>query len=157
MQVNVTVNGTGREVEVEPRTLLVELLRDHLDLTGTKVGCDTSQCGACTVHLDGHAVKSCTVLAAQADGHEVTTIEGIAAADGGLHPVQQAFWENHGLQCGFCTPGMIMTAIDLLNENPDATDDEIRHGLEGNLCRCTGYHNIVRAIRSVATPTTTVR
>jgi carbon-monoxide dehydrogenase small subunit len=157
MQVNVTVNGTSREVEVEPRTLLVELLRDHLDLTGTKVGCDTSQCGACTVHLDGQAVKSCTVLAAQADGHEVTTIEGIAAVDGGLHPVQQAFWENHGLQCGFCTPGMIMTAIDLLDENPDATDDDIRHGLEGNLCRCTGYHNIVKAIRSVATPTTTVR
>ena len=157
MQVNVTVNGTSRAVEVEPRTLLVELLRDHLDLTGTKIGCDTSQCGACTVHLDGHAVKSCTVLAAQADGHEVTTIEGIAAADGGLHPMQEAFWEHHGLQCGFCTPGMIMSAIDLLNDNPDATDEEIRHGLEGNLCRCTGYHNIVNAVRSVATPTATVR
>jgi aerobic carbon-monoxide dehydrogenase small subunit len=157
MQVNVTVNGTSRTVEVEPRTLLVELLRDHLDLTGTKVGCDTSQCGACTVHLDGHAVKSCTVLAAQADGHEVTTIEGIAAADGGLHPMQEAFWEHHGLQCGFCTPGMIMAAIDLLNDNPDATDEEIRHGLEGNLCRCTGYHNIVKAVRSVAAPTATVR
>jgi aerobic carbon-monoxide dehydrogenase small subunit len=153
MQVNVTVNGSTREVQVEPRTLLVEMLRDQLDLTGTKIGCDTSQCGACTVHLDGHAVKSCTLLAAQADGHEVTTIEGIAADDGGLHPMQHAFWENHGLQCGFCTPGMIMSAIDLLNEHPDATDDEIRHGLEGNLCRCTGYHNIVKAIRSVATGT----
>jgi carbon-monoxide dehydrogenase small subunit len=122
MRVTLTVNGSQRELETEPRTLLVELLRDQLGLTGTKIGCDTSQCGACTVHLDGHAVKSCTVLAAQADGHAVTTIEGIATREG-LHPMQEAFWENHGLQCGFCTPGMIMSAIDLLAENPDASDD----------------------------------
>jgi carbon-monoxide dehydrogenase small subunit len=151
MHLTVTVNGSQRELETEPRTLLVEMLRDQLGLTGTKIGCDTSQCGACTVHLDGHAVKSCTVLAAQADGHEITTIEGIAPA-GGLHPMQDAFWENHGLQCGFCTPGMIMSAIDLLAENPDATDEQIRQGLEGNLCRCTGYHNIIKAIRAVASP-----
>ena len=155
MHIAITVNGDRREVDAEPRTVLVDLLRDQLGLTGTKIGCDTSQCGACTIHLDGHAVKSCTVLAAQADGHEVTTIEGIAPA-GGMHPMQEAFWEHHGLQCGFCTPGMIMSAIDLLSENPDATDEEIRHGLEGNLCRCTGYHNIVKAIRAVTTPTEAV-
>jgi carbon-monoxide dehydrogenase small subunit len=156
MHLTVTVNGSQRELETEPRTLLVEMLRDQLGLTGTKIGCDTSQCGACTVHLDGHAVKSCTVLAAQADGHEITTIEGIAPA-GGLHPMQDAFWENHGLQCGFCTPGMIMSAIDLLAENPDASDEQIRQGLEGNLCRCTGYHNIIKAIRAVASPAQAVR
>jgi carbon-monoxide dehydrogenase small subunit len=156
MHLTVTVIGSHRELETEPRTLLVEMLRDQLGLTGTKIGCDTSQCGACTVHLDGHAVKSCTVLAAQADGHEITTIEGIAPA-GGLHPMQDAFWENHGLQCGFCTPGMIMSAIDLLAENPDASDEQIRQGLEGNLCRCTGYHNIIKAIRAVASPAQAVR
>jgi carbon-monoxide dehydrogenase small subunit len=156
MHLTVTVNGSQRELETEPRTLLVEMLRDQLGLTGTKIGCDTSQCGACTVHLDGHAVKSCTVLAAQADGHEITTIEGIAPA-GGLHPMQDAFWENHGLQCGLCTPGMIMSAIDLLAENPDASDEQIRQGLEGNLCRCTGYHNIIKAIRAVASPAQAVR
>ena len=143
MLVTLTVNGSRCEVETEPRTLLVDLLREQLGLTGTKIGCDTSQCG------------SCTVLAAQADGHAVTTIEGIAPA-GELHPMQEAFWENHGLQCGFCTPGMIMAAIDLLAENPDATDDEIRHGLEGNLCRCTGYHNIVKAVRAATTTTQAV-
>jgi carbon-monoxide dehydrogenase small subunit len=149
MLLTVTVNGARHEVDAEPRTLLVDLLREQLGLTGTKIGCDTSQCGACTVHLDGHAVKSCTMLAAQADGREVTTIEGITSGDG-LHPMQDAFWEHHGLQCGFCTPGMIMTAIDLLAESPDATDEEIRHGLEGNLCRCTGYQNIVAAVRAAA-------
>jgi carbon-monoxide dehydrogenase small subunit len=149
MLLTVTVNGARHEVDAEPRTLLVDLLREQLGLTGTKIGCDTSQCGACTVHLDGHAVKSCTMLAAQADGREVTTIEGITSGDG-LHPMQEAFWEHHGLQCGFCTPGMIMTAIDLLAESPDATDEEIRHGLEGNLCRCTGYQNIVTAVRAAA-------
>jgi carbon-monoxide dehydrogenase small subunit len=149
MLLTVTVNGARHEVDAEPRTLLVDLLREQLGLTGTKIGCDTSQCGACTVHLDGHAVKSCTMLAAQADGREVTTIEGITSGDG-LHPMQEAFWEHHGLQCGFCTPGMIMTAIDLLAESPDATDEEIRHGLEGNLCRCTGYQNIVAAVRAAA-------
>jgi aerobic carbon-monoxide dehydrogenase small subunit len=149
MLLTVTVNGARHEVDAEPRTLLVDLLREQLGLTGTKIGCDTSQCGACTVHLDGHAVKSCTMLAAQADGREVTTIEGITNGDG-LHPMQEAFWEHHGLQCGFCTPGMIMTAIDLLAESPDATDEEIRHGLEGNLCRCTGYQNIVAAVRAAA-------
>jgi carbon-monoxide dehydrogenase small subunit len=153
--VAITVNGTRREVELEPRTLLVDFLRDHLGLTGTKIGCDTSQCGSCTVHLDGKAVKSCTVLAVQAQGSSVTTIEGLAG-NGGLHPVQEAFWEQHGLQCGFCTPGMIMTAAALLAREPDPSDDEIRHELEGNLCRCTGYHNIVRAIREAAAATATV-
>ena len=146
----VTVNGEERAVEVEPRDLLVHTLRDELGLTGTHVGCDTSSCGACTVHLDGEAVKSCTVLSVQADGHEVTTIEGLAVADGELHPLQQAFWEQHGLQCGFCTPGMIMAAADLLARNPNPTEEEIRHGLEGNLCRCTGYHNIVKAVQQAA-------
>jgi carbon-monoxide dehydrogenase small subunit len=149
MQVAITVNGVRREADVEPRTLLVDLLRNGLGLTGTKVGCDTSQCGACTVHLDGHAVKSCTLLAAQADGHELTTIEGVGTV-GAMHPVQEAFWEQHGLQCGFCTPGMVMTAIDFLREHPEPTDEEIREALEGNLCRCTGYHNIVGAIRAAA-------
>jgi len=144
------INGVHREVQVEPRTLLAELIRDHLGLTGTKIGCDTSQCGACTIHLDGKAVKSCTVLAVQADGSTVTTIEGLSA-NGALHPLQEAFWAKHGLQCGFCTPGMIMTAADLLASGGNPTDDEIRHALEGNLCRCTGYENIVRAIREAAT------
>ncbi len=143
------VNGVSRELEVEPRRLLVQVLREDLDLTGTHVGCDTSQCGACTVHVDGQAVKSCTMLAVQADGSGVTTIEGMAPAEG-LHPIQQAFWEKHGLQCGFCTPGMIMVAADLLSRTTDPTDDEIRHALEGNICRCTGYQNIVAAIREAA-------
>jgi carbon-monoxide dehydrogenase small subunit len=143
------VNGTPHELDVEPRRLLVQALREDLDLTGTHVGCDTSQCGACTVHVDGLAIKSCTMLAVQADGTSVTTIEGLA--DGAeLHPMQAAFWEKHGLQCGFCTPGMIMTAVDLLSRNPDPTDDEIRHAIEGNFCRCTGYQNIVAAIRHAA-------
>ena len=150
------VNGVRREAQVEPRTLLVELIRDHLGLTGTKVGCDTSQCGACTIHLDGQAVKSCTVLAVQADGSAVMTIEGLAQ-NGSLHPMQDAFWEKHGLQCGFCTPGMIMSAVELLELNPDPTDEEIRDGLEGNLCRCTGYENIVRAVREAAAHPTAVR
>ena len=147
--VTITVNGMPRTAEVEPRTLLVHLLREHLNLTGTHVGCDTSNCGACTVWLDGEAVKSCTVLAVQADGREVTTIEGIAG-NGDLHPMQRAFHENHGLQCGYCTPGMIMTAIKLLEANPAPTDAEIRDGLEGNLCRCTGYENIVAAVRAAS-------
>ena len=141
--------GQPRELDVEPRRLLVQALREDLDLTGTHVGCDTSQCGACTVHVDGLAVKSCTMLAVQADGATITTIEGLAAGDA-LHPLQTAFWEKHGLQCGFCTPGMIMTAADLLDRNPDPTDDEIRHAIEGNICRCTGYQNIVIAIRAAA-------
>ncbi len=151
-QVRFTVNGVEREVVVEPRRLLVQVLREDLGLTGTHVGCDTSQCGACTVQFDGRAVKSCAILAVQADGHDVTTIEGLAP-DGGLHPLQAAFWEKHGLQCGFCTPGMIMAAADLLARNPDPTDDEIRHAIEGNFCRCTGYHNIVAAIREAAAMT----
>ena len=146
------INGVRREVQVEPRTLLAELIRDHLGLTGTKIGCDTSQCGACTIHLDGKAVKSCTVLAVQADGSTVTTIEGLAQ-NGALHPIQEAFWAKHGLQCGFCTPGMIMTAAELLASGGTPTDEEIRHAIEGNLCRCTGYENIVRAIREAATQT----
>ena len=147
--VSITVNGKVRSAEVEPRLLLVHFLREHLNLTGTHVGCDTSQCGACTVHVDGHAVKSCTMLAVQADGANVTTIEGMAP-EGGLHPLQTAFWEKHGLQCGFCTPGMIMVAADLLATTPNPTDDEIRHALEGNYCRCTGYQNIVAAIREAS-------
>jgi carbon-monoxide dehydrogenase small subunit len=147
--VSLTVNGERHSVEVEPRTLLVHLLRDDLVLTGTHVGCDTSNCGACTVHIDGESVKSCTVLAVQAEGHAITTIEGLGA-NGGLHPLQQAFWDKHGLQCGFCTPGMIMTAVDLLAANPDTSEAEIRHAIEGNLCRCTGYQNIVAAIQSAA-------
>ena len=147
--VKLTVNGKAVSVEAEDRTLLVHLLREHLNLTGTHVGCDTSNCGACTVWLDGEAVKSCTVLAVQADGRELTTIEGISE-NGDLHPMQQAFHENHALQCGYCTPGMVMTAIKLLEANPEPSDEEIRHGLEGNLCRCTGYENIVRAVQSAA-------
>jgi carbon-monoxide dehydrogenase small subunit len=143
------VNGVRREVDVEPRRLLVQLLREDLDLTGTHIGCDTSQCGACTVHVDGKAIKSCTMLAVQADGSAVTTIEGLAPAEG-LHPIQQAFWEKHGLQCGFCTPGMIMVAADFLAGEAEPTDAAIRHAIEGNLCRCTGYHNIVLAIREAA-------
>ncbi len=147
--VSLTVNGERHSVEVEPRTLLVHLLRDDLVLTGTHVGCDTSNCGACTVHIDGESVKSCTVFAVQADGAEVTTIEGMA--DGAtLHPLQEAFWKDHGLQCGYCTPGMIMAAADLLARNPKPTEEEVRKGLEGNLCRCTGYHNIVKAVMSAA-------
>ncbi len=147
--IQLTVNGARRDLDVEPRRLLVQALREDLDLTGTHIGCDTSQCGACTVHVDGRAVKSCTMLAVQAEGAAVTTIEGLAT-DAGLHPLQAAFWEHHGLQCGFCTPGMIMTAADLLARNADPSDDEIRHAIEGNLCRCTGYQNIVTAIRAAA-------
>lgn len=147
--ITLTVNGKTYTREVEPRMLLVDFLRDTLGLTGTNIGCDTSQCGACTVHLDGLAVKSCTVLAVQADGSSVTTIEGLAA-NGELHPMQQAFWEQHGLQCGFCTPGMIMLAAKLVENRPDITEEEIRQGLEGNICRCTGYHNIVKAVAQAA-------
>ena len=147
--VSLVVNGVPREVDVEPRRLLVQLIREDLDLTGTHIGCDTSQCGTCTVHVDGKAVKSCTMLAVQADGAQVTTIEGMASAEG-LHPLQAAFWEHHGLQCGFCTPGMIMAAADLLGRTTDPSDDEIRHAIEGNFCRCTGYQNIVPAIRAAA-------
>ena len=142
--INVTVNGTAHSAEVEPRPLLVHFLRDDLGLTGTHVGCDTSQCGACVVHLNGESVKSCTVLAVQADGGEVLTIEGLAQ-DGQFHPVQEGFWEMHGLQCGYCTPGMIMASVALLKDNPNPSEAEIRHGLEGNLCRCTGYQNIVKS------------
>jgi len=147
--VSITVNGEAHEADVEPRLLLVHFLRDSLGLTGTHVGCDTSNCGACTVHLDGRSVKSCSMLAVQADGHDVTTIEGLAQ-DGVLHPMQAAFHECHALQCGFCTPGMIMSSIDLLNDNANPSESEIREGLEGNLCRCTGYQNIVRAVQQVA-------
>ena len=146
----ITVNGAGREAEVEPRTLLADFLREGLGLTGTKIGCDTSQCGACTVSLDGAAVKSCTVLAVQADGGSVVTIEGLAHG-AELHPMQEAFWEEHGLQCGFCTPWMIMSAVDLLGDDGERlTDADIRHGLEGNICRCTGYENIVKAVQWAA-------
>jgi carbon-monoxide dehydrogenase small subunit len=148
-KINVTVDGARLTDDVEPRTLLVHYLRETAGKTGTVVGCDTSNCGACTVHLDGVSVKSCNVLAVQADGCEVTTIEGLAT-NGELHPMQQAFHENHALQCGYCTPGMIMQAVDLLRENPDPTEAEVREGLEGNLCRCTGYHNIVKAVLAAA-------
>src|SRR3954454_7110973 len=148
-RVQLQVNGERQDLEVEPRLLLVHLLRDKLGLTGTHVGCDTSNCGACTVHLNGQAVKSCTVLAVQAEGAQVTTIEGLGSEDA-LHPMQDAFWTNHGLQCGYCTPGMIMAAADLLNRNPDPSEDDVRHALEGNLCRCTGYHNIVKAVLDAA-------
>jgi carbon-monoxide dehydrogenase small subunit len=147
--VAVTINGTRHEHEVEPRLLLVQYIRELAGLTGTHVGCDTSNCGACTVELDGHAVKSCTVFAVQAEGAQITTIEGLASGST-LHPLQQAFWDEHGLQCGFCTPGMIMAAKQLLDRNPNPTEQEIRLGLEGNLCRCTGYHNIVRSIQAAA-------
>ena len=146
MQVNITVNGEKRSADVEPRLLLVHFLREVVGLTGTNVGCDTSSCGACTVHLNGEAVKSCTVLAVQADGMDITTIEGLAPSADELHPMQQAFYENHGLQCGFCTPGMVMAATSLLKEIPNPTEQQVREGIEGNLCRCTGYHNIVKAI-----------
>ena len=149
MKVSIIVNGTLEEREVEPRTLLVHFLRDHLNLTGTNIGCDTSQCGACTVHMDGMAIKSCATLAVQADGAEITTIEGLAQ-NGELHPMQQAFWDNHGLQCGYCTPGMIMAATKLVENNPHITAEEVRHGLEGNICRCTGYENIVRSVVAAA-------
>ena len=149
MKISVTVNGTAHESDVEPRTLLVHYVREVLGLTGTNIGCDTSSCGACSVHLNGEAVKSCTVLAAQADGQSVTTIEGMAT-DGVMHPMQQAFMENHGLQCGYCTPGMVMAATSLLKENPNPTEEEVRIGLEGNLCRCTGYHNIVKSVLACA-------
>ncbi len=148
VHVSVRVDGTTYERDVEPRRLLVHLLRDDLGRTGTPVGCDTSNCGACTVLMDGRSVKSCSVLAVQADGHEVTTVQGLA--NGEWHPVQKAFHEEHGLQCGYCTPGMMIAAIDLLKDNPDPTDDEVRDGLEGNLCRCTGYVNIVRAVQAAA-------
>ena len=148
-QVSLTVNGVHREAEVEPRQLLVYFLREGLGLTGTNVGCDTSSCGACTVLMDGQSIKSCTLLAVQADGRDITTIEGLAR-DGELHPIQEAFHRDHGLQCGYCTPGMIMAAVGLLQENPEPTEEYVRHGLEGNLCRCTGYHNIVRAILDAA-------
>jgi aerobic carbon-monoxide dehydrogenase small subunit len=148
-EITVTVNGTKHTSEVDSRTLLVHFIRDTLNLTGTHVGCDTSQCGACTLLMDGKAVKSCTVLAAQADGAEITTIEGLAQ-NGNLHPIQEGFWEEHGLQCGFCTPGMIMSSYDLLNRIPNPTDEQIRHNLEGNLCRCTGYQNIVKSVQFAA-------
>jgi carbon-monoxide dehydrogenase small subunit len=148
-RVSVTVNGVQYEEEVEPRLLLVHFIRDTLGLTGTHVGCDTSNCGACTLHLDGEAVKSCTVLAVQADGSEVTTIEGMGTEDD-LHPLQEAFWANHGLQCGYCTPGMIMAAADLLATTPNPSEEEVREALAGNLCRCTGYHNIVKAVLDAA-------
>jgi len=150
MNVTMTINGQQRSGEVEPRLLLVHFLRDVLGLTGTHVGCDTSQCGACTIIMNGHAVKSCTVLAVQASGSEIMTIEGLAK-NGELHPLQEGFWEEHGLQCGYCTPGMIMTAVDLLGQNPSPSEDQIRRGIEGNLCRCTGYQNIVKAIQYAAT------
>ncbi len=149
VEVSLTVNGERHTAEVEPRLLLVHYLREHLGLTGTHVGCDTSSCGACTVHLDGEAVKSCTVLAVQCDGAAITTIEGLGRGDA-LHPMQEAFWENHGLQCGYCTPGMIMAATDLLKRVPDPSEGEVREALAGNLCRCTGYHNIVKAVMAAA-------
>lgn len=149
MQIQVTVNGTAHSSDVEPRTLLVHYVREALGLTGTNIGCDTSSCGACSLHLNGEAVKSCTLLAVQADGCDILTIEGLAV-DGEMHPMQKAFMENHALQCGYCTPGMVMAATSLLKENPNPTEDEVRIGLEGNLCRCTGYHNIVQAVLAAA-------
>ena len=149
MKVTITVNGTTHESDVEPRTLLVQYVRESLGLTGTNIGCDTSSCGACSLHLNGESVKSCTVLAVQADGGSVTTIEGLAK-DGVMHPMQQAFMENHGLQCGYCTPGMVMAAISLLDETPSPTEEQVRIGLEGNLCRCTGYRNIVKSVLACA-------
>lgn len=147
--VSMTVNGKSVSADVEPRTLLVQFIRDHLRLTGTHVGCDTGQCGACTIHIDGKAVKSCNLLAVQADGCDVTTIEGLATG-GELHPMQEAFRENHGLQCGFCTPGMIMSAVDLVNNNPNPSEETIREQLDGNICRCTGYHNIVKSVKAAS-------
>lgn len=150
MKISISVNGASQEHEVEPRTLLVQYLRENCGLTGTKVGCDTSSCGACTVLYEGESVKSCTMLAAQADGGTVQTIEGLAASDGTLHPVQQAFHDHHGLQCGYCTAGMVMAAVGFLDENPSPSERDVRLGLEGNLCRCTGYHNIVQAVLAAA-------
>ena len=150
MKIFLKVNGMAVEREVEPRLLLVHFLREQLGLTGTNIGCDTSQCGACTVHMDGRSIKSCTCLAVQADGREITTIEGLATEGGQLHPMQAGFWEKHGLQCGYCTSGMIMAAVALLKDNPHPTEDQIRHGLEGNFCRCTGYQNIVAAVQAAA-------
>ena len=150
MQVQLKVNGKDKTVDVPPHTLLVQVLREHLQLTGTHVGCDTAQCGACTVIKDGRAIKSCNIVAMQAEGASITTIEGLAAADGTLHPMQEAFREHHGLQCGFCTPGMVMSAIDLVKNFPEPTEEQIREQLEGNLCRCTGYHNIVKAIKAAS-------
>ena len=155
MQISVTVNGMKHQDEVEPRTLLVHYVREALGLTGTNIGCDTSSCGACTLHVDGESVKSCTMLAVQADGSSILTIEGLAAADGTLHPMQESFRQNHGLQCGYCTPGMVMAAVGLLNENPSPSEAEVREGLEGNLCRCTGYHNIVKSVLAAAAESTT--
>ncbi len=149
MKVSITVNGKTYENDVEPRTLLVQYVRETLGLTGTNIGCDTSSCGACSLHVNGESVKSCTMLAVQADGCEVTTIEGLAQ-NGEMHPMQKAFMENHGLQCGYCTPGMVMASISLLKENPHPTEEEVRIGLEGNLCRCTGYHNIVKSVLAAA-------
>ena len=149
MKISMTVNGATRENEVEPRTLLVQYIREQLGLTGTNIGCDTSSCGACTVHVNGESVKSCTMLAVQADGATVTTIEGLAKGDQ-MHPMQEAFMQNHGLKCGYCTPGMVMAAISLLEENPNPTEEDVRIGLEGNLCRCTGYHNIVQSVLAAA-------
>ncbi len=150
MEISVTVNGETRSGDVEPRTLLVYWLRDDLRLTGTNIGCDTSSCGACTVHVNGESVKSCTMLAVQADGEDILTIEGLAPSDDELHPMQESFRQNHGLQCGYCTPGMVMAAVSLLEENPDPSEREVRLGLEGNLCRCTGYHNIVKSVLACA-------
>ncbi|HUI01495.1 MAG TPA: (2Fe-2S)-binding protein [Nitrososphaerales archaeon] len=150
LKISVRVNGEQRTSEVEPRLLLVDYLRDVLGLTGTHVGCDTTNCGACTILVDGKSVKSCTMFAVQADGRDLTTIEGMQGADGQLHPIQRAFWENHGLQCGYCTPGMVMQAAWLLKENPSPTEDEIRMGISGNLCRCTGYQNIVKSIEAAS-------
>ena len=150
VKVSMTVNGKPASGEVEERTLLVSFIRDHLRLTGTHVGCDTAQCGACTIHMNGRAVKSCNMLAMQAEGADILTIEGIAKADGTLHPMQEAFRQHHGLQCGFCTPGMVMSAIDLVKNFPNPTEDQIREQLDGNLCRCTGYHNIVKAIKAAS-------
>ena len=153
ISVSMTVNGKAVTADIEPRTLLVQLLREQLRLTGTHVGCDTGQCGACTVHLDGRAVKACNILAAQAQGAQITTVEGVAAANGELHPMQAAFRQHHGLQCGFCTPGMVMTALDIVKQNPNPSEAAIRAGLDGNLCRCTGYHNIVKAVKAGAAAT----
>ena len=150
MRIEVTVNGNVHESDVETRLLLVHYVREVLGLTGTNIGCDTSSCGACTLHVDGESVKSCTMLAVQADGSSITTIEGLAAPDGTLHPMQESFHQNHGLQCGYCTPGMVMAAVGLLEENPHPTETQVREGLEGNLCRCTGYHNIVKSVQHAA-------
>jgi carbon-monoxide dehydrogenase small subunit len=149
MQITVTINGVEHTADVEPRTLLVQFIRENAELTGTNIGCDTSSCGACTIHLDGQSVQSCTLLAVQADGCSATTIEGLANGDT-LHPMQRCFQENHGLQCGYCTPGMVMAAVSLLDENPNPTEADVRIGLEGNLCRCTGYHNIVKSVLACA-------